>query len=91
MERKPNRLLSGLGPLDPVAPVSRNVKMIAGSENVWIFVTLKKQGCASRQERYPFILVLVIPLSRRRCLACGDDALKIQRFRLQQGFENLVA
>jgi hypothetical protein len=70
--------------------MGRDKEIIAGPQNANILIALKKQAGASGQEYDPLVSVLVVPLTRRRCLTCGHNALQLQSVSLYQRFDDFA-
>jgi len=83
MHRQPDGGLVWRGPLDPVFLVSGDVDEIAGLHfNQAIF---EAYPGVTLQDDDPFVLVLVVPISFRRCVAVRHDALDADVRRFEQG------
>ena len=75
---EPHGRLGRIGPLDPVAPVRRDVEPVAGAEHAVVRLVGEAQPRRPREQHHPLGLGLVVPEPGRAPLPAGDDALDAQ-------------
>ena len=78
MDGKPHGGNTGVRPLDAMALVWREQKIIADSQFPWVRFTLDQQPSRACEHNDPFARGLVIPEPWRTCLPSRDDALDPQ-------------
>jgi len=88
MDGEPDRLLSRIRPLHPVADMPGNEEMIAGLE-IDLPAVIKTQRGASRNEQNPLFRLLIAPETLGRSLATGDDPLDPKGLRPQDLLNSL--
>ena len=89
MDGKPDRLLFRLRPLHAVPDMPGDEEVIAGFEIDLPAVVEAKRG-ASRNEQDPLLRLLIVPETRGRGLAPGDDPLDPEGLRPQDLLKNLI-
>jgi hypothetical protein len=80
----------GVGPLHPVAAMGRDEEKVAGAQHPGSRFVLEAQPGAAGQKHHPLMGVLVVPLSRGRGLAGGDDALQAEMTGGKEDLENFL-
>ncbi len=70
--------------------MGRDEQRITRPQNANSLLAFKKKTGASGQEHDPLISVLIVPLTRRRGLACGHDAFQSQGVSLYQRFDDFA-
>lgn len=70
---------------DAVTGMGRNQEMIAGLKGLLIFRELQRGAAAEQGD--PFIMILIVPETRRARLGMGKDALDFCRRIFQKGEE----
>src|SRR5262245_14417315 len=73
MNGKPDGGLMGIGPFDTMACMGRDVDVIAAAKFAHTVLAFEAQTGRPRNEQHPFVLVLVVPESRRTGLPARND------------------
>ncbi len=75
MDRQPDSFYGRIGPVHSMTASGGDVYIISGYEMFCCLYAVKLQLCFACQKQYPFILLLVEPLTIRGGLAVGDNPL----------------
>lgn len=84
MNGKPDGILVGPGPIDPVSPMRRDEDVVTSLESAREWLVVETQGRFSLDQKDPFTLRLVVPESRRTGVAVRDDTFDLQAWSGQQ-------
>ena len=76
MQGQPNGFFFPIGRLDAVPVVRRDFDPVTGAQHERHRFPFKSERCLAGQQRDPLVLFLVVPISRRRGLACRYNPLQ---------------
>jgi len=90
MNGQPDGVKAGRRPFNPVSGMRGNQQIIASIQMKGLTVFFVKERCLSLKQYYPFIPILIVPLSCRRHMALGNNAFNLDIVALEKAFKQFL-
>lgn len=86
---KPNPVLVGISPSNPMFDMCRDMHVITGGKFSRFFFPIENQPGATFQQEDPFVFILIIPRIIRRAMTPGNNVFNTHAFAFKQNLGEL--